>query len=123
MERVSRGPRTYVIQTTSIVAVGDDLDSGIGALGDVEIGGDGDSGYAELSGSEFLDGWQDDGVEAVTDVVADGENDLEQVFGVAQLDGDGQGCQRDGCSVLGLLVAAAREGRLLLVIVASGSRE
>lgn len=34
---------TYVVQTTSIVAVGDDLDGAIGAVGDVEISWDRDS--------------------------------------------------------------------------------
>ena len=92
MEEKENILETYVVKTTSVVAVGDDLDGAVGTLGDVEIGRDGDTGYAEISRAEFLDGWEEDGVEAVAYIVTDGQGDLEQVFGVTELDGNGQGC-------------------------------
>jgi hypothetical protein len=61
----------------------DYLHRGIDTLADIQRTRHGDPTHAEIAGSEFLDRGQDDGVEVLAYVVADGEDDLDQVLGVA----------------------------------------
>lgn len=73
----------YVVKTTAVVGIGDDLDGCICTISDVEVGRNNNVRHAEIARAKFLNGGQDNGVEAVT-FVAQSKEDLEQVLGVAE---------------------------------------
>jgi hypothetical protein len=69
------------------MAVGDDLDGGVDALGDVEVGGNGDALPAEVPWTLLVDGGLQLDVEGLAWAVADGQEDGHQVLGMAELHG------------------------------------
>jgi len=84
------------------VAVRDNLDGGVCAVGDVQVGGDWYAWKAEVSWAHFVNGREELIVERAAYFVADGQGYLDQIFRVAEVQYDGNGGQRDQCSVLTL---------------------
>lgn len=65
------------------MAVGDDLDGGVGAVFDAEVAGNGDGGPAEVAGTGLEDGGPQSGVEGLAGLVAESDEDGDVVLGVA----------------------------------------
>lgn len=86
--RVSGGS-THVVQTTAMVAIGDDLHSAVGAFFNGDVFGSGDCLPAEVAGPLLKDGGPKGDVEGFAGLVADGEEDRDVVLGVAELHGQG----------------------------------
>ena len=82
------------------MSVSDDLHSRVRALGDLEIRGNSDASPAEVTGAEFLDARLEFVVEGVAYFVADGEEDGDDVLGVAEFHVERDSGQRDWGAVL-----------------------
>lgn len=74
------GRKAYVVQTRAVVAVGDDLDGGVGAVLDAQIPGDGDRLPAEVAGAHLVHSGPEGDVEGVAGLVAQGEEDGDVVL-------------------------------------------
>jgi hypothetical protein len=67
------------------VAVGDDLDGGVGAFLDTNALGNGDGLPAEVAGAHLVDSRPERDVGARARLVAEGHEDGDVVFSVAEL--------------------------------------
>lgn len=63
----------YLVETTLAVSVGDDLDSGLCAIGDIQVRGDADIAQAEFAKARHLDLRVQNNAEAIAWVVADSQ--------------------------------------------------
>lgn len=71
------------------MGVRNDLDGRVGAVGDVQVAGNGDARQTKVTWAHFANGREQFIVERAAHVVANGQQDLKQVFGVSELHGHG----------------------------------
>lgn len=86
--RAREGDIRTVVQAAIWVAVGDDLDGGVGALGDVQAIGQGEAGHAEGAQAGLLEGLAQHRVEGRADVVAEADQHLDVRLDMAHREPD-----------------------------------
>lgn len=125
MER--KGPqfvRTHVVQSTVRIAVGDDLDSGVDALGNTGDRAQVQILHTESTKSFLAERLLDNDTEVAAGLVAQSQEDFDGGFIVTHGQGDGEGRHGDGGTVRrdGILTTAGEcaEG---VFIEATGRRE
>ena len=83
--RARKGDVGTVVESAGRITVGDDLNSGIDAVGDIEGGREGEALHAEIAEAGLEEGGAEDGVEGIAGVVSHGDEHLNIGLRVSHL--------------------------------------